>query len=199
MKSISQNDRNQIVAALKDAYDDTLKEQDVHRDRIEVMEECGNKDYLKILPSIGWDGIAKSMAGECWPPSDEERKNLLDQEHDEAPSRIQINQIEDEDIRFHTYFLGEVTDHCKRIKAMAKFYEVLGSHPEDAFANLLCRLWVNQDICIQLANEQQEAGNEEICNDLLQVANAAQEVFDVFAKDPEKLAPKKNKSIQALQ
>jgi len=118
---MNEQEKQEVVAELKAAHDRTLLEQDVHRDRIAVMEKCGNKDYLQKLPSLGWAGIAEAMADEQWPATHEERKELLDQRGDEIPSRIQIDQIEDEDIRFHTYFLGEVVEHCHRIKAMAKF------------------------------------------------------------------------------
>jgi hypothetical protein len=57
---------------------------------------------------MGWDGIADAMADECWPATHEERKTFLEQNWDEIPSQVQTDQIEDEDIRASTYFLGEV-------------------------------------------------------------------------------------------
>ncbi len=91
------------------------------------MKGRGNEDYLKTLPTMGWDGIAEAMADECWPASHKERKAFLEQDWDEIPSRVQIDKIDDGDIRASTYFLGEVVEQCQRIKAHAKFNEVLGS------------------------------------------------------------------------
>jgi len=157
---MTKQEKAQILHAIKIADDNALKEQDVHRDRIKAMETIGNKDYLKKLPSMKWKGIAKLMAGECSPPCHQDREKYLGEEFDEAPSRIQLDKVEDSDIRASTYFLGEVTDHCKRIKVMAKFLEVLNAERDDEYAGLLFSFWVKHSVVSQLAKDRQEAGDK---------------------------------------
>ena len=183
--TVTKREKHQIEAALKVAYDNAIKEQDVHCDRATRMESIGNRDYLKTLPTMGWTGIAKEMAEECWPASHEERKVFLDQSWEEIPSQIQIDKIDDQDIRASTFFLGEVVEHCHRIKSQAKFNEVLGSHPRDPFANQLYRIWTMHSFFTQFTEEQLASGNNEVGNSMLQLAKATEGIFDLFAKDPE--------------
>ena len=130
---MTRQEKQQIEAALKAATDNTLKEQNIHRDRIEVMEERGNNDYLTKPIFINWNNINESMADECWPANHQDRKKLLKQNWDEMPSRILIDQIEDKDIAGRVYFLNEVVEHCHRIKALAKFIEVLNANGNRKF------------------------------------------------------------------
>ena len=182
---MNEQEKQKIEASLKIAYDNTIKEQDFYGDRITVMEEVGNKDYLKKLPSTGWDGIAEAMANECWPADYEDREKYLGQNWEEVPSRILIDQIEDKDIRCSTYFLGEVVEQCHRIKAIAKFFEFLGANPDDPFAGMLFGFWVKYSVLFQLATEQLEAGGQKKAESLREVAEATAEVVGLFCEDPE--------------
>ena len=167
---MNKKEKKEILATLDAAYQNTLDEQDVHRDRITVMKDAENEDYLKTLPSMTWKGVAKMMSDECWPATHKEREDFLGQNWDEIPSRLQIDQIEDSDIRSRTYFLGEVVEQCHRIKAHAKFLEILGSPPKDLFANQLFRIWTMHTYFSQFANEQFDSGDDEKGLEMLQLA-----------------------------
>ena len=187
---MTRQEKQQIEAALIAAKDNTIKEQVIHRERISIMEKCGNKDYLMKPLTINWNNINEAMADECYPANCRNRETILEQNRDEAPSRILIDQIEDKDIRGRVYFLNEFVEHCHRIKASAKFFEVLNADPEDSFSYLLFKLWSANNVYLQLAREQLEAGNQEKAKDLQQVAEAAGKVFDILIKDPEALKHK---------
>jgi len=178
------HEKDKIIAALKVANDNTLIEQDFHRERIDIMEKIGNKNYYKELPSIGWNGVSSAMQDECSPPCSQERKKYLDQNWNEIPTRLQLEKIEDTDIRIHTYFLGEVVEHTQRIRSIAKFLEVLNASPDDGFCNFLYNYWVKHNVCTQLANEQLEMGNEEKAAKMKVNANVMGKVFDIFAESP---------------
>ncbi len=182
---MTKQEKAQILHAIKIADDNALKEQDMHRDRIKAMETIGNKDYLKKPPSMKWKGVAKLMSDECWPATYKEREDFLGQNWDEIPSRLQIDQIEDSDIRSRTYFLGEVIEQCQRIKAHAKFNEILGSHPRDPFANLLYGIWTMHSFCTQFSKEQFDTGNDEKGQEMLQLAEVMGEFFELLTKDSE--------------
>ena len=181
---MNDNEKNKKIAALKVANDNTLVEQDFHRERIETMGKIGNKNYYKELPSIGWDGVSSAMQDECSPPCSQERKKYLDQNWDEIPTRLQLENIEDTDIRSHTYFLGEVVEHTQRIKSIAKFLEVLNASPDDRFCDLLYTYWVKHNVCTQLANEQLEIGNEKKAATMKVSANVMAKVFGILAESP---------------
>lgn len=149
------------------------------------MESLGNKDYLKTLPAMKWKGVAKLMADECYPPCHQDRDKYFGQEFDQYPSRIQLDQIEDSDIRASTYFLGEVADHCERIKAYAKFLEVLTAHPEDRYARFLFDIWEKHSIVSILADEQRDIGNLENEQEMKEEAKSTAELFDITVKLPE--------------
>ncbi len=182
---MNKKEKEQILAAIKAADDNAFSEQDTHRGRITAMESVGNKDYLKTLPDMGWEGIAKAMVDERSPPCQQDRLKYLGRELDEAPSRIQLDQIEDEDIRHHTYFLGEVADHCERIKASAKFLENLNASPDDRYAGLLFSFWYEHSVVSQLAAEQKEAGNHDNEQAMREIAKSTEELFDITVKIPE--------------
>jgi len=183
MKSINKNDRDRILTALKYAYNDTIEKQNICRDRLDVMEQFGNKAYLKNLPFIRWDCISKDMADECWPATHQDRQKHLNQNFDEIPSYIQIQRIEDDEIRSRTYFLGEVVDHYHRIKSMAKFYEIFCSSPKDQIANMFLGLWIKHNVGSQLANEQLESGNQQESDSMLLLADTARNYFDFLAEN----------------
>jgi|GEM_PF-5155489 len=186
---MNEQEKQQIISALKAACDNTLKEQDIHRDRITVMKKIGNKDYLETLPIMGWDGINEAMADERSPISDKDRKTYLDQGWNETPFAIQVKKIEDEDIRNKTYCLDIYVEQCKRIKCVAKWLEMLGTSPDEPFAGFLYNFWAWHSVLSQLAQEQRDAGHDEMADGLQSAAKATAVVIDMFAKDP--VMPKK--------
>ena len=181
---MTKQEKERIKAALDTAYENTLKEQDVHSERIDAMEKIGNMDYFDVLPSLGWVGIAAQMSEECSPADGQDRKRFLDQDWSEVPSRVRIDRIEDKVIMSGTYFLGRVVEHCYRIKSWAKFLEILGASPEDWFANYLYRFWERHNILSQLADEQEEVGNMEKADRLRVGAAFTLVFFDKIAKNP---------------
>ena len=69
----------------------------------------------------------------------------------EIPSRLKINKIQDEDIRFKTYFLNEVAEQAERIKATAVFCEEIKPNDDNKQAGFILYLWERQSILTQLA------------------------------------------------
>ena len=179
---MNSTEKKAVLASLEAAYQSTLDEQDVHRDRIAVMKDAGNSGYLDKLPLMKWRGIAKAMIDERSPPCHQDRDSYLGRESVQYPRRIQLDQIEDNEIRFSTYHLGEVVDHCERIKAVAKFCEVLEASPDDKYANLLFNIWEKQSIVSILADEQKEVGNQDREQSMREIAEATEELFDIAVK-----------------
>lgn len=180
---MTKHEKEKIESALILAYENTLKEQDIHRERIEVMKEKGTKDYLEKLPSMGWKGVNEAMSGECYPACDQDRLEYLNQHCDDDLFYIKVCQIDDEDIRHRTYFLRDVVEHCNRIKSMAKFLEVLEASPTDHYANLLYGYWKRHNILTQLAKERCGVGDKEQEKQMKQRAKTMRKIFEVFAED----------------
>jgi len=88
----------------------------------------------------------------------EDRKKSLKQNFDETPTAIQLAKIKDFDIRGSTYFLSGVVEHAQRIKAIAKFLEVLGSSPNNPHVNMLYGFWVLHEKYQQFSEEQLAGG-----------------------------------------
>lgn len=176
-----------IIDALKQAYKNTLDEQDIYRNSMEQQKEAGNLEYIELLPKLGWVGFLERMDCETAPPCHQEREEILKRESKDCLPQIKIRQIEDWDIQVRTYFLGEVVDQCKRLKSIAKFLEILNASPEDSFVNSLYGFWEKYDIRITLAKEEKELGNHSKANELKQSANAYASLFDFYAKNAEEI------------
>lgn len=189
-------EKDKIISALKIAHENTIKEQDKHHERIEAMKLIGNEEYVSKLSLMGWDGLDKELKDVKYPPSSQERENYLEQKWDEIPRRIEIDKIDDKDIAFHTYMLGEVADHCERIKSMVRFYEVLNAHPDDRYATFLYRLWTYSSMLSQLIDEQDKLDKTEHIDSLMQCVDAATKVFDIFADNPEEMYEMFNEASQ---
>ena len=176
-----------IIDALKQAYKNTLDEQDIYRNIMEQQKEAGNLEYIELLPKLGWVGFLERMDCETAPPCHQEREKILKRDSKDCLPQIKIRRIEDWDIQVSTYFLGEVVDQCKRLKSIAKFLEILNASPEDSFVNSLYGFWKEYDIRMTLAKEEKELGNYSEANELKQTAKAYSDTFDIFSKNAEEI------------
>jgi hypothetical protein len=127
------------IAALKQAEADSLAEQKIYRTIIDAAFAIpATEKHEKLLTGLGEDGLETLMEGECFPPAGEDWKQIKGYEWDQIPRRRQLEQVEDRDIFFWLYMLGEVTDHTKRLKAMAKFFGYFGAVSKDIYNTFIC-------------------------------------------------------------
>lgn len=125
---MTKQDKQKIEAALITAYDDTLKEQEFHLERVAALEKLGNKDYLKNLFFLGAEGLIRAMADEYSPATYQDRQQLLKQNWNEIPSYLRIQQIEDKDIRNRTFFWGKwlnIAPESKPWSSSLKYLELV--------------------------------------------------------------------------
>jgi len=177
--------KEQICAALDVAYEKVLVEQDVYRERLDGIEVVSEDKVIENLAKLGWEDIAEIMKNERYPACCQDRTELLDQQWDEIPPRIRIEQIEDKDIRCQTYFLNEVAEQRDRIRAMAVFFETIGvSHNSRSSSTIIFNLWTRRSIYLQLSNELVGL-NEEESNSMRSLAEAMEEVIDILARNGE--------------
>jgi hypothetical protein len=91
------------------------------------------EEHDQQLIIFSWAGIEKHMAGERWPPTSEDWKEYAGLDWSEIPKQKALQQIEDTDIRYATYFYSEIAEHTERIKATAAFSTLTGA--DTAFFN----------------------------------------------------------------
>lgn len=155
------SEKAKILAALKSAHDRTLQQQDILRERLELLRKTGTPDYRdRLLDKGGWSWLIEQMRDENYPPTHQDRKKLLDQDWDEIPSRLKLETIEDFDIRASTYFLGEVVEQTQRISAITRFREILGANPDDPLTSQLFHCWERHCVYKQFAEERLAEGTE---------------------------------------
>ena len=122
-----------ILKGLKAEEAARLREQDTHR---KVLKDIENSTPSEGLPSNldpdGWHEIEMHMEGQCWPPTSQDWLKFAGREHYETPKQELLNQIADEDIRFHSYHYSELADQTQRIKAMAHFFSLVGGMNDNA-------------------------------------------------------------------
>ncbi|MBK8889512.1 MAG: hypothetical protein IPN75_03480 [Dechloromonas sp.] len=128
-----------VIAAIKKAEADSLAEQDTYRKVIDAAYASpATEQQEELLKALDADRLNKLMDGECCPPSSQDWKIIKGYEWHQIPRRRQLEQVEDRDISFWLYMLGEVTDHTKRLKAMAKFYGYIGASNRDIGITFHC-------------------------------------------------------------
>jgi hypothetical protein len=128
-----------IIAAIKKAEADSLAAQDTYRKVIDAAyANPATEQHEQILKSLDDDKLKMLMDGECYPPTSQDWKTIKGYEWDHIPRRRQLEQVEDKDISFWLHMLGEVTDHTKRLKAMAKFFGYFGAVSKDIYNTFIC-------------------------------------------------------------
>ena len=121
-----------VIAAIKKAEADSLAEQDTYRKVINAAyANPATEQHEQLLKALDDDKLNKLMDGECFPPTSQDWKIIKGYEWDQIPRRRQLERVENKDISFWLYMLGEVTDHTMRLKAMAKFYGFFGAISTD--------------------------------------------------------------------
>lgn len=117
-----------VITAIKKAEADSLAEQDTYRKVIDAAyANPATEQHEQLLDALDKESLNKLMEGECYPPKHQDWKVIKGYEWDQIPRHRQLEQVEDRDISFWLYMLGEVTDHTKRLKAMAKFFGYFGA------------------------------------------------------------------------
>jgi len=128
-----------VIAAIKQAEAVSLADQDSYRPIIKAaLATPATEKHEQLLIELGVGGIEKLMEGECYPPTGEDWKVIKGYEWNQMPRRLQLEQVEDKDISFWLYMLGEVTDHTQRLKAMAKFFGYFGAISIDINKAFIC-------------------------------------------------------------
>lgn len=116
-----------VIAAIKHAEAERLAEQGPYRKIIKAaITTPATEKHEQLLEALNEGSIEKLMEGECYPPTGEDWKLIKGYNWDQVPRRRQLEQIEDEDISFWLYMLGEVTEHTKRLSATAKYFGYFG-------------------------------------------------------------------------
>lgn len=127
-----------ILKGLKAEEAARLREQDTYRAILKGIEEAPQTDSLSDhLGALGWERIEKHMAGECWPPTSQDWRDIKGLAFNETPKQELLNQITDRDIRISTYHYSELADHTLRIKAIARFYSLFGTINNDVALTFL--------------------------------------------------------------
>ncbi len=128
-----------VIAAIKKAEADSLAEQDTYRKIIDAAyANPATEQHEQLLKALDDEKLNNLMEKECYPPASQHWKIIKGYEWDQIPRRRQLEQVEDRDISFWLYMLGEVTDHTKRLRAMAKFFGHFGAVNVDIHSTFIC-------------------------------------------------------------
>ena len=170
--------KNAALDKIKGQENKSLEEQDVYREMMEKYKGGEEKVIHNKITELGLNGIKVSLSSELFPPCHQEREEILGIKYNEAVAYKRIKSIEDFDISAALYFYNELADHTQRLRAMAKFMELLGGLT--CTSELIMNFWVTGLMHRELLKEAEVLGLVDKIKGLTEVIEAYDTTCKIF-------------------
>lgn len=161
METTSKADHKAIKSLLDKAVKDTLRSQDLCVEAMKSLSLTGNEDYLTNSEMYCWDRIQEAMEGECYPPTWQDREEILGDGHTKSPVDLEIKAMGNQDYAGDIHFINLLNEQYQRLHATKTFFEFFNGKPEDKYLNFIFYLWTRLRIRVHLSEELLNMGMAE--------------------------------------
>ncbi len=172
MNNFSKN-KEDMLAIVRSEEEKLLTEQDKYYALIEQFADGDPEVIHARIEELGWEGIKKALRNESYPPDDEERQKHLYISYSDGIACKKLKIIEDLQLRGSLTVFNDMHEHTQRIRAMAKFMELLGG--ATIASNLIMKQWLK---ILVLQRLHQEA----VILELSDKAASLQQLIDSYDK-----------------